>query len=301
MSYRTGTATDHADLFAKLRTFLTDPVGSNGCGWTENRYDGTNKRLEVTGPGLDDAQEINVNLNLYENVGADTFAIGVRMSPDWQAGLAYNAQTNQSVETFHPIWNASMTYWFIGSKARAIVITKVSTVFSAMYVGRFLPYGSAGEYGLPWYVGGTVQASSTRWSSTSESSRNFWDPTTCYLMDPGGAWRLVRNFYENTGEQAEYSYINVWPYLGSITSNQSASARFRELRENVDGTYPLFPLILHGGNPNYEIYGELDGVYAIPAFSAGSEDTITIGGDTYLVVQNLHRTARYYYAAVKLA
>ncbi len=299
MSFSTGTATDHTDLFNKLRTFLKLASGSGGAGWTENRYDAGQPRMELTAPGLDDAQEINSVISLYSNVGGDTFSLGIRMYPDWQSGFDWDAQTNMSTEVYHPVWNAPMTYWFMGNKQRCIIVTKVSTVFSASYWGRFLPYGSLGEYGLPWYVAAPATTSTTRWSSTSENVRNFFDPTYAYLRDPGGAWRLVRNRYNfDDAETEEYGYINIWPFVGSITLAQSTSDRYKELRENVDGTYPLFPLILHGGNPNYEIYGELDGVYACPGFSAGSEDTVTVSALDHLLVQNMFRTTRYYYAAI---
>jgi hypothetical protein len=55
-----------------------------------------------------------------------------------------------------------------------------------------------------------------------------------------------------------------------------------------------------GTNPVSDTFGEIDGVYAVSGFNNASENTVTIDGIPYLVVQNLHRTARYYYAAIKL-
>jgi hypothetical protein len=308
MSFRSGTATDHEDLFDLLIDFLTDAVVDNGCGWTANRMDsevgtGNPARCELTAPGLSDDEEINSVFSLYEDVGADTYALGFRMSPDWNSGLAWNFQTNQSTEVFQPIWDAPMDYWFAGNKQRVVVVTKVSTVFTSSYVGRFLPYGSKQEYGLPWFCGANVGASTTRWSDTSESSRAFFDPTFAYMLDPSGTWRLARNFFEQSGsETGYYAGVNIWPNNGGVSGGEAARDFWIVMRDNVDGTYPLFPFILQGQNSSInDIYGELDGVYAVPGFSIGAGDDITIGGDTYRVFQNIFRTSRWHYAAVKEA
>lgn len=307
MSFRSGTATDHEDLFDLLIDFLTDAVADNGCAWTANRTDSNVPtsgiaRSELTAPGLSDDEEINSVFSLYENVGADTYAIGLRMSPDWNSGLAWNFQTNQSTEVFHPVWDAPMDYWFAGNKQRVVVVTKVSTIFTSSYVGRFLPYGSKQEYGLPWFCGANVAASSTRWSNTSDNTRAFFDPHAAYMLDPSGTWRLVRNFFEQSGSEAGYyERVNIWPNNGGVSS-EDASTMWRLMRDNVDGTYPLFPFILQGSSSVVvDIYGELDGVYAVPGFSIGAGDDLTIGADTYRVFQNIFRTSRHHYAALKEA
>jgi hypothetical protein len=79
----------------------------------------------------------------------------------------------------------------------------------------------------------------------------------------------------------------VWPYM-----------RVENIGRVFGGTdYALMPLILHTGGAALSIpdsqranVGELDGVYFISGFGNASENTVTIGGVTYLVVQNCFRT-----------
>jgi hypothetical protein len=69
----------------------------------------------------------------------------------------------------------------------------------------------------------------------------------------------------------------------------------------MDGGYSMLPIVLGDCSalaPN--MYGELDGLEAISGYQNGSENTVTIGNSTYLVVQNISRTTQVDYAAVKL-
>src|SRR6185436_60021 len=135
-----------------------------------------------------------------------------------------------------------------------------------------------------------------------EGDRGFFDPgNSAYLLLPGaGQWREVRNYIEAGGGEADGTSTNyVWPFQTETLGTQT-KARYRELRENLDGTYPLWPLTLLGTNPDRDIWGDLDGAFAVTGFNNASENIVRIGATDYLVVQNLHRTARYYYCAVKL-
>ncbi|HUV85396.1 MAG TPA: hypothetical protein VMV86_06790, partial [Methanosarcinales archaeon] len=76
-------------------------------------------------------------------------------------------------------------------------------------------------------------------------------------------------------------YVNyVWPFCSNDVDGYDDYAN---LTDNIDGTYPVFPLVITMSNPNKNILGELQGCFAIPAFGGVSaEDTITIDGDTYI-------------------
>jgi hypothetical protein len=69
-------------------------------------------------------------------------------------------------------------------------------------------------------------------------------------------------------------------------------------RPNLDGGYAMLPIVMWDATPN--VYGEIDGVLAIAGFQQAAENTITIGNSTYLVVQNVSRTTKVDYCAVKL-
>lgn len=294
MAYEIGTASNHDDFFDKLRTFLKTTLG-----WTELLYEGGNpKRMFLRAPGLSGTEEIHIGFRKYEDAPGDTFGIYGWMSRAYDNTLDMQAQIGDSGDRFHSLWDQAIPYWFYGNGQRIIFVTKISTVYLASYLGKFLQYGTSGEYGQPYYCGMTWNGA-YRFSTLNEGVRNFWDPGPYGLMlNPNGTWYSVRNFYENQGESWGSGQNYIYPYASGYDDTHN---RFRELRDNVDGSYPALPLVLMGDNPSTDIYGEIDGAFATSGFSLASEDTITIGADTYDVFQNIFRTTRYHYCAIKRA
>lgn len=296
MAILTDTATDHSDLFDQLRAFLTGDAG-----WTELRYSSGSKRALYVAPGLSGTEQIHVGISLHADDGADAFALGLWMFRSYASGLDDLSQPGHSGVTYVTLWDDSLPFWFVANAQRLVVVAKTSTVYAAGYVGKFLPYGTPGEYGQPYFVGGNVAAATTRWSDTSPNTRNFFDPGEgARLLLPNGEWVSACNFFDQTGESQRSNSAYVWPYAAGLGDSASAKSRWRELRNNIDGSYALRPLVLLSESPVEDLYGELDGVFACSGFSAGSEDTVDVGGDDHLLVQNVFRTERYNYAAVRL-
>lgn len=104
-----------------------------------------------------------------------------------------------------------------------------------------------------------------------------------------GAWVEVANYYARTDGRFAKDDNMVWPF------NEA-----RNVGRNRDGSYGLLPAILTCNYSSNNVYGELEGVYQVSGFSTASEDTITIGSDTFLIVQSVNRTAWRDYAAIKL-
>lgn len=293
------TATSHSDLFNRLLDFLT-AAPTSGPGWTLLDYD-TGMSALFEAEGMSATEHIYFGISLHATPAADAYAIGIWMFRDFNPALPHLAQPGHSGVRYLPLWNTGMPYWFIANAQRLIVVAKVSTTYQACYVGKFLPHGTPGEYPQPYYIGAPVVDPATRWSTISESDRNFFDPGSgrALMSLPSGIWRGVANWVEQSGEAAVGNTNYVWPYAANI-GNNSTLFRFRELREQLDGNYWVMPLILCGEDPDLDIYGELDGAFAMSGFNNASENTITIDGLQYLVVQNMHRTARMYYCAIPL-
>ena len=74
---------------------------------------------------------------------------------------------------------------------------------------------------------------------------------------------------------------------------------FTNLKPCLDGTVLILPVFLCDGTPN--CYGELGGLGAVSGVERGSEDTVTIGRDTYLVAQDTSYTTTKSYAAILMA
>lgn len=294
-----GTATDHDDLFELLRTFLTSGIGT-GQNWTELDYSTADRSVLLQAPGLSGTEEIHVGLQLYESPDTDTFGFYGWMFRAFDGGLAHTLQPGSSATKFHPTIDTSIPYWFFANAQRVIVVTKISTVYTASYIGKFLQYGTPGEYGQPYYLG-MPYTSALRFSSELHDFRNFWDPGDgAQILQPNGSWVTCQNFNQaSSAESPETSANFIHPFADrSGVASNVVRDRYRELRDNIDGSYSRFPLIVTSNSPSSDIFGELDGAYAIPGFGTVSEDNLTIGADSYLVFQDCYRTARYNYAAI---
>ena len=170
-----------------------------------------------------------------------------------------------------------------------------ATVYEMAYMGKFLPYGTPGQYPYPVCVGGTGYSNSNlRFSDTSFSHLAFFDPNGLHVCDPANAWQLFQN-YNTGGSMAQPPNNNVWPW------NYYSNNRPNWMSANLDGTYTVFNARLEQTTPSINLLGELDGVGFVTGNSNSSESTINDGTNNWMVVQNVFRTAADNYCAVKMA
>ncbi|MCI1193892.1 hypothetical protein MOJ79_18865, partial [Calidifontimicrobium sp. SYSU G02091] len=66
----------------------------------------------------------------------------------------------------------------------------------------------------------------------------------------------------------------------------------------AESTYALYPVMLYDAT---NMYGVLDGIYHITGFNNGVENTLTIGGKNYVVIQDVWRTGFGDYIAMELS
>jgi hypothetical protein len=332
MAYEIGTADNYKDLLNRLRLFLIDSaraVESAGTGideidpmpaneiWTVKSFDTDydsdgGYELILQGQGVSNSEEIYCGIQTYYHTGDDYFNWRLQGYTGYSAVADFNTQPGAM--TFAPnynpkvcLWNSTIPYWFIGNGRRFAVMAKVSTVYECLYMGFLLPYGLPNQIPYPLAIGGAsvgYQADSRRWSGLADEHRNYYDASeeagySSFYVLHGGTWLAVANWSIET--VMTNSYLATWPYHHSNISFTSYSPNlwWELIRENIDGSYPLFPVIVHGGSPEINIYGELQGIYALPGFSLAAEDVINVNGDDYIVSQNIHRTGTHVYMAMK--
>lgn len=197
-----------------------------------------------------------------------------------------------------PLWNKSIPYWFMASGRRVVVIAKVSSQFEAAYLGFLESYPSPAQWPYPLVVGGSMAFSSEPAAdSTSWAYSNSGDQHTTFVKAnpqyntlsqlrvrmPSGVWNGFSGLYYH----ASY-YGSVWPYANSMT----------DVRPNLDGSYPLLPIVLSDATPN--TYGRFDGVFATTGYGNGAENVLTVGRDSWLVVQNVYRNTKTDFYAVRM-
>lgn len=303
MTMSTGTATSHADLFARLRTFLTTSTGSGGAGWTELRYNGTDNQVLLRAPGLSGTEQIHVGFGYVADAPNDRYALTGWMFKMYESTFGDLGQPGTSSRGYHMLWDVAIPYWFKANGQRVIIVTKISTSYFASYLGKFLPRSAPSDYPQPYYVGMPYN-SNQRWSTaaTNASMRSFFDPgPTMQVLKPSGNWDTGGNFNQSGNQESTMgtSGCYIWPYNGHY-NNSSDVTRYREMRNNLDNSYTRFPLELLCDSPTIDLLGELDGAYAVPAFSAASEDIVQIGGVDHLLVQDCFRTNRWNYCGIPL-
>lgn len=303
MAHTSGTATDYLDLMSKFVTFVTTGLTA-GQNWTKladhTTEVGFDRNVYFQAPGLAGADSIFVNMAAVHNVGADTWNLGFYGATGYNAALGGVAAQPGATPTgaWMLLWNAAIPYWFIADGRSARIIAKASTVYESAYAGLFMPYASPSEYAYPMFVGAMASNPGRRFSDASLAHTAFWNPASdgnntagvdshsgAWLRTPGGNWVPAGNAAIGGGINTQN--LLVWPYF-----------HFENVGQVLGGTdYALMPLVLHtGGSPGSvpdlarANFGELDSVFFVSGFSNASENTVTIGGVTYIVVQNAFRT-----------
>jgi len=207
-------------------------------------------------------------------------------------------------------------YWFVANGRRVTGCIKVGTTYAPFYLGLILPYGTPNTLPYPLVIGGSAAYRADEYLSSSNTyynHRGFVDP---YVYDAAydaksslkllhGVWISFGNHRMDDSRNNQSGVErtnNVWPGLYSKYS--SSSSWPNELKwsceRNIDGTYPLFPLILMASLPYKNIFGELDGVFTVWGDRVITEDDIIYGGKTYKVFQNCLRTYPQNFWALRL-
>lgn len=278
MAYSTGFVTDASMLahYAMLKQIRDFAVAN---GWTELRYDtaSANRELILKGTGLSGTEEIFVGFRTYQDATADYYNLVAATFTGYISGNTFDTQPGAMLSGV-PAHNSRIDYWLAVNGQRIILAMKVGTpVYESCYVGKFLPYAAPSHMPYPVVCGGMLAgAAATRFSDTAHSMpyKGNRDNMRARLND--GSWLKA--------------YCHPW----ITTSYQSIISQMRD----TNGNYGLFPIVLHDGSGN--VYGELDGVFAISGFDNAVQNTLSIGGKTYVVIQDTYRTGFADYYAMRL-
>jgi hypothetical protein len=310
--------------------------------WVIDRYTASNQMI-MHGPGAG-TDTIYVGVSLTSNTAGDYYNWKLQGFTGFNSALLFESQPGALAETLSPVhlplWNGEMTYWFMVTGRRIIVVAKVSTVYEMCYLGFIDQFASPNQYPYPLFIGGALAWGSTntpavtsanwRWSYTGNEHRHFWEPIyvasnfpnpatgrgQARLRTLGGTWR---DFW--CGDGGDYDVtkissgttfrdaasIDAWT-AGFVTETPNGSVwpgccKIDAMEACVDGSYLLIPNVLLLGVSSGDapdIAGELNGLARVTGGLA-AEDVITFAGDNWLVIPNVFRSNRQDYCAVRLA
>lgn len=250
-----------------------------GAVWTQLRYDtsGVNHELILQGPGLSGAEQIYIGIKTYHDVNADYYNLAVSTFTGYVAGNTFETQPGVYVMGV-PAHNTSITYWLVANGQRLAMALKVGTpVYESFYIGKFFPYATPQQFPYPIVVGGMfTSAAATRFSDTTHSMPYKGCRGNFLMRWLDGGWKLPDT--------------HPWYEMELAFSHR--------MRETDVNTYPLLPVVLKGA---VGLFGELDSIYYVSGFNNAVENVIQVGGQDYLVVQDVWRTGFTDYYALKLA
>lgn len=260
-------------------------------------------------PGNDGVSEIYVGVHHFRRTDVDYHDWELMAFDGYTAGLNAYAQPGVHRLLYLPLWDSTMTYWFVADGRRVIIVVKIGTQYEAAYLGLYDPFFTPAQLPYPICLGGSraMQASAPNWNDTKykwstvdighnlfmHSDRGSTVGVAYYYMTMRmrrltGVWVGMISQANGTREFGPSSDNVIWPYAGSFTA----------LDVDHDGGYSLFPIILLATDPNP--MGQLSGVYAVAGQGAGAEDTVTVGGIPHLLIPNVNRTTVLDWFALRL-
>lgn len=273
---------DNATMLAHYKLLEVVKDFAQAHGWEVLRYDTaqTNRELIMRAPGLSGLEAVFIGLRTYHNVEADFYNLLGGVFTGYVAGNPFDAQPGAALVGC-PAHNNRIDYWMSLNGQRMALAMKVGTpVYEHLYLGKFLPYARPSQYPYPVVAGGMlVGAASTRFSDTAHDFYLRGGSGRCLVRTPGG-W----------GNAGCYPYSNAF-LCGSGENSSQLQAR------DTGGEYPITPVEIYDGN---NIYGQLDGVFHVSGFNNAVENTVVIGGVTYVVMQSVARTSHRDYYALRL-
>jgi hypothetical protein len=327
MPWMTGVAEQPGDLLEKVKTYLSDTTVLGAQAWEIKKY--KNGELLLLGHGLTGKDNIYVGLKLCGDPVTQIFYLDCQGFTGLDDKLEFSKQPGavNGRNPKLPLWNKPMTFWLVANGRRFILAVKVSNRYEALYLGFILPYATESQFPYPLAVGGSITghpSSAFQYSYTVNSLNHscFIDPvefawtrndtgkfessseqcseleTQLRLRTPDGRWVGFANGSSVQWEEIDRTYAvmgnytqkgSTFPYCIGVTC----------LTKNVDGTYPLFSILLFDKTPN--LFGELDGCYYIPGFEQSPESLVSVENTSYLVLPNSYRVNRDSFWALKLS
>lgn len=262
----------HCKMVDRIRTLAL------ANGWTALRNVSTADSREVIlqGVGISGTEQIFVGIKTYYNSGADVYNLTIGGFTGYLPGSTFETQPGFMVASV-PAHNSRIDYWLLVNAQRIVCAMKVGTpVYESFYIGKFFPYARPTQYPYPMYIGGSLTANAlTRFSETIHSMPYKGNAVATQKVRSLAGW--VANY--------------VQPY-----NSPALCGAYGQIRDN-SAIYHLLPVELYDGE---NVYGVLDGVYHISGFNNAVENTLVIGGNTYVVIQDVWRTGHSDYYALRL-
>lgn len=320
-------------------TFAQGDMAAASIEWTIDRYtdkyaSGAEAILHGDGSGSD---EIYVGYKAAARSVDDAYGIVLQGFTGYQAAELWAEQPGAipmypyNGITRTDAWPPSIAFakepvegrLYLSANSRRLCGCVFFEGYSApFYTGFILPYFTPGQWPYPLMIGGSIAGGNAgshprRYSDTSVNNSSWFYPlisdnqeiyqpneqSSLRILAPDLNWYGGKN-YHSTSFQDE-TYINNAGYIPISTWPYGARC-FEHVKVNIDGSYPLFPIILFAQTTYVidsfpgTIHGVPDGCFAITGDNNNQENTFTIGSDVYVVCRNSAYASVWDYMAMRL-
>lgn len=279
MPHQIGFVDNSGGVLAHYKMLETIRDFASANGWTVLRYDTApaNRELILKGVGYTGEEEIFVGFRTYQDASADYYNLLAGVFTGYVAGNTFDTQPGARLSGV-PAHNNRIDYWLTLNPQRISLAMKVGTpVYESAYVGKCLPYGRPSQYPYPVVCSGMlVGAATLRFSDTTANHS---------IGYKGNSARL--------GLRSNDNWLNAYCYPWG----NAQIAGTNQLRD-TGSFYHLLPVELHDNANN--IWGALDGIYYISGFNNAVENTLSIAGQSFVVIQDVGRNSFTDYYAMRL-
>lgn len=303
MAFTSGTVVGHKNLLKTVVDYITGNTAMGNRKWVIKRNkDSKNEDYILEAPGLAGTDKMYFGIKLFQDKKADYFNWRISAAMGYEAGLDMDEQP-EALSYGYLLWDKSIKYWLTANGQRLILVCKVSTIYTVLYMGKILPYAAPGQYPYPVMICGAHTDWTARWRDRSATHAHLQAPKyTGAIRLPANIWRSLGSFHNQSVYSAQiYGSVFMTPstFLGFLGSYSI----YKRIKKNPDDSFSLLPYILatrgdKTTSRDRNILGELDGMLWVTGDSNASENTVTVGGKTYMVVQNVWRTGWNDYCAV---
>ncbi|MCO1335465.1 hypothetical protein MO867_14090 [Microbulbifer sp. OS29] len=203
-------------------------------------------------PGLTGNGPAYIAFQIYDRPTDDYYNWAINIGTGFVRDADQSSQPGVEAGAL-PLWNQDIAYKAGVDGQHIELVVQFDTVTFPLYVGKFLPYGTPGQYPYPAIIATPLsQPNMTRYSHSSVILPFKGNRDQLKIRTTSGDW------------------INpyAWPY--------SSEKTFRD----TGGEYPLLPIVLYDTE---NTYGTLDGMHFITGFDNAAGNTVSVESETHTV------------------
>lgn len=293
MAYMIGTITKASGKWAHERFLEAFKDAAVSFGYTVMRFVNTGANFEVIlkCTGYSGAEEFYIGMKTYTDsttIGSQYWNIGILAATGYVSGNTFEAQTNGKVKYVRANGNV-FDYVVSISKQRIAGCFFTKNKYSQpFYAGKFYSYSAS--YSMPLFVGGSLPASNygigistsgleQEWSpfdTNGTNSASHYQPAS--LLDGSATWidhRLLT--FPNTTSFSSANHLNY--FARQVPLNNYMMLEPTSVSAQIRGSSPV------------SFYGELEGIFGIPAWNNEAFNVVQVGGTSTASIDGLSVSA----------